>query len=545
MILVTVGTQLPFDRLIEAVDKWAAKHAGADIVAQIGPEPGFVPVNMVSRRLIDPAKFAQLFENADIVIAHAGIGTILAALEHAKPIVVMPRRVQFGEQRTDHQLATAKRFADMGLINVAHDEHELAEILSNLQVLASQGSVAQFASGEIIDHIRGFLVDTIGTHDPVSADGIVCFGGEDWWYHNRGHYDLQMMREASKHIPVLYINSIGMRSPRASEGRMFVTRVARKTRSFLRGLVRVRHRFSVYSPVTSPLLRKIRLGRRLTAMQVKLAIRRSRMRRPVIWVAVPTAGELLPYLEFRQLVYQRTDRFEEFNAGDADAIRRLDRALKNDADVTLFASHFLLKQEAGQCKRALFVDHGVDYERFVRASINPVDPPDVAAIPRPRIGFIGGVDAHTFNPKLFVDVVRKLADYSFLLVGAISLPGGWCEEPNVWMLGRKPYSEVPDYMASCDVLMMPWRDNEWIKACNPVKLKEYLATGRPVVSTWFPELDHFGNHVMVAGDSDEFAAAITSVVEGRQRNYPIWTPEKQGWSDKLRQVVDQVDVTGI
>ena len=71
-------------------------------------------------------------------------------------------------------------------------------------------------------------------------DGIICFGGEDWWYHNRGHFDLQMMREFSGRCPVLYVNSIGMRMPRVGEGKMFFRRMARKLRSLRRGLVRVR-----------------------------------------------------------------------------------------------------------------------------------------------------------------------------------------------------------------------------------------------------------------------------------------------------------------
>ena len=79
-------------------------------------------------------------------------------------------------------------------------------------------------------------------------DGVVCFGGEDWWYHNRAHYDMQMMRELSYRMPVLYVNSIGMRVPTVTEGGMFFKRVQRKLKSFSRGLVRVREGFAVQSP---------------------------------------------------------------------------------------------------------------------------------------------------------------------------------------------------------------------------------------------------------------------------------------------------------
>ena len=76
-----------------------------------------------------------------------------------------------------------------------------------------------------------------------------------------------------------------------------------------------------------------------------------------------------------------------------------------------------------------------------------------------------------------------------------------------------PYEDVPATMAAMDVLMMPWHRSEWIEACNPIKLKEYLATGRPVVSTDFPELRHYEGLVAVANEPERFAAAIRQAVE--------------------------------
>ena len=84
------------------------------------------------------------------------------------------------------------------------------------------------------------------------------------------------------------------------------------------------------------------------------------------------------------------------------------------------------------------------------------------------------------------------------MIGGCSLPDGWCALPNVHFLGRKPYDEVARYMAAMDVLIMPWNHSEWIKACNPIKLKEYLAVGRPVVTTDFPALDGWRDLVRVA-----------------------------------------------
>ncbi len=88
--------------------------------------------------------------------------------------------------------------------------------------------------------------------------------------------------------------------------------------------------------------------------------------------------------------------------------------------------------------------------------------------------------------------------------------------PNVHLLGRKPYDEIARYQAAMDVLIMPWNRSEWIQACNPIKLKEYLAVGKPVVTTDFRALDSWREFVTVAGDGEAFAAAI-----GRACGMPV------------------------
>lgn len=354
---------------------------------------------------------------------------------------------------------------------------------------------------------------------PVSADfdGVICFGGVDWWYHNRGHYDLQMMREFSRRVPVLYINSIGMRAPRVGEGGMFVRRVLRKLGSFGRGLREVRPGFHVLSPVSPPgSASHAAFVRHLLAAQVRLAARRCGIHKPLVWVACPPAVAVLDSLPSAGLVYQRTDRFESFTGVDANAIAECDRQLKARADLVLYCSRVLYREEAASCRWALFADHGVDYERFAQAGRGidqGAEPPaDLRQIPGPRIGFVGGIDAHTFDPDLFLDIAGRLPHLHFVLVGGCSLPRGWCSLPNVHQMGQRPYESVADYMAACDVLIMPWNRSPWIQACNPVKLKEYLAVGRPVVSTPFPELDSYTGHVRTAENAADFAVAIEAAL---------------------------------
>jgi glycosyltransferase involved in cell wall biosynthesis len=192
----------------------------------------------------------------------------------------------------------------------------------------------------------------------------------------------------------------------------------------------------------------------------------------------------------------------------------MDKKLRACADLVLYCSRMLFDEEAGSCRQAAFVDHGVDFDQFSAAGDDATtEPEDVKSIAHPRVGYVGSMDAHTFDPKLFNEVVRLLPDMQFVMVGSSSLPVDWCTASNVHFLGQKDYSEVARYMAACDVLIMPWNNSDWIKACNPIKLKEYLATGRPVVTTPFDELKAWSDIVRVAEEADAFAAQIRAAVD--------------------------------
>lgn len=391
------------------------------------------------------------------------------------------------------------------------------------------------------------------THAPrkIDFDSVICFGDSDWWYHNRGHYDMQMMRHLSRHVPVLYVNSIGLRVPRLGEGSMFFRRITRKLASLRRGLVTVDTGFSVFSPLVVPGRIGMVCSRQTMVLQIRWAQRRLGMRRPLAWVVCPPAAAIVPALAPARLVYQRTDRYEDYPGVDTQQVIRFDQFMKAKADLTLFCSSYLMQQEQGQCRRALFADHGVDYDEFAHAGDQPAlhhkvaDAPhdpvtsQLATVPRPRVGFVGSIDAHTFDPQLFNEVACALPDVHFVLVGACSLPAGWCHAPNVTMLGRQPYERVAECMAACDVLIMPWNNSDWIRACNPVKLKEYLAIGRPVVSTPFEELRRYDGYVRVATDSQQFASHIRQALANPPDSQALRQRVRQEtWPSKARLVLD-------
>ncbi|MCW1914806.1 hypothetical protein OJ996_14560 [Luteolibacter sp. GHJ8] len=156
MILVTVGTDMPFDRMMKVVDEWAGESGRKDVFAQIG-EGGWEPRHIPFVNFFDPAEFKQHFAEARLIIGHAGMGTILSALLHGKPILVMPKLARLGEHRNEHQTATAKRMMELGNVNVAFDEDEMRAKLSLVDSLQARGPIGAYASGPLVEGIRDFI----------------------------------------------------------------------------------------------------------------------------------------------------------------------------------------------------------------------------------------------------------------------------------------------------------------------------------------------------------------------------------------------------
>jgi len=156
LIFVTVGTQLPFDRLTKTVDRWAANCGRRDIIAQIG-ETDFAPIAMNATAFISPENFEFYQQNASVLIAHAGMGSIIGALEMVKPLIIMPRLASLGEHRNDHQVATARRFQGRPGIYVAMDTTELEALLEKSEELAAGDRISPYASAELIGALSKFI----------------------------------------------------------------------------------------------------------------------------------------------------------------------------------------------------------------------------------------------------------------------------------------------------------------------------------------------------------------------------------------------------
>jgi UDP-N-acetylglucosamine transferase subunit ALG13 len=155
VIFVTVGGQKPFDRLVRCVDEWAAQRPDVEVFAQIG-DSREVPNHIQWEHFMTPVEFTQVAREAEVIVAHAGMGTILTSLEVGTPILVMPRKASLGEHRSDHQIATVKRLREVTGIPVADDEkvlHRSLDRLLELGVMEARGG----SRSELVAVLREFI----------------------------------------------------------------------------------------------------------------------------------------------------------------------------------------------------------------------------------------------------------------------------------------------------------------------------------------------------------------------------------------------------
>lgn len=378
---------------------------------------------------------------------------------------------------------------------------------------ATMHSTAPRRAGKVVSP-RVSLCDLSPAVTPRQFDSVLCFGDSDWWYHNRGHADMQFMRRFARHCPVLYVNSLGVKAPSLSDGRAFLRRVMRKATSVARFLRDGGEGFDVLSPVYWPAISGLsgRISAAALAIQIRAALRGKGMRRPLVWAACPTAAVIIHRVRGAPLVHQLSDCYTAIENDHCESAGRFEAVLAERSDLLLCASRKLHDRARELYAKGEYLDHGVDFDLFA-AQPNGNPPAELAGAVRPIVGFFGNIDGNTVDRSLLDAAITARPQYTFALVGPMAADFRMLRRhANVIALPQQPYRDIPRFGACFDVCLMPWLQNEWIEHCNPVKLKEYLALGKPVVSTPYPELSASGAPCYVARGPHQFAAAIDTAI---------------------------------
>jgi glycosyltransferase involved in cell wall biosynthesis len=313
----------------------------------------------------------------------------------------------------------------------------------------------------------------------LEGESIVCFAGEDWWYHHP-HSKNHLLKRYALRNKVLFVNSISMGLPSMANPDFFL-KIRRKLKSYARWLRKVPEGLWVMTPVNLPLYgSKIGcwLNRILLVTQLRLAMLLLGISRPILWVAIPTAAEMAGRLGEKLLLYQVSDKYDanEDSALPAQVIRRYDRQLKDAADVVLYSGRKLFS-EATELHR-FFLEQAVDFEHFSDLKGEPA--PELDGIPHPILGYFGTMD-YVMDTELMAEVARLRPGWHWVLIGLKSNLVK-IAAPNIHFLGSKQYGELPRFIRLFDVCVLPWREsNTFTSYGSAIKVREYLATGKPVV----------------------------------------------------------------
>jgi len=381
----------------------------------------------------------------------------------------------------------------------------------------------------------------------IRNESIICFA-HDW--NGDPTSKTHIMRILSEKNRILWVDSIGMRRPTVS-GRD-ARRLARKLRQITRGLVTVNPNLHVASPLVLPLPGVPgvdRLNATLLSASLRYFARRAGLTRPIVWTFLPTTVGLLGRLGESRVIYHCVDEYSAFAGVPREALRRMEAELVRRADLVLASSETLAEARRRVNPRTFFVSHGVDVAHFSRA-LDPAlpRPADVAGLARPVIGFFGLL-AEWIDLELLAAIARRRPHWTLLLLGKATVDTGALRAlPNVRLLGQKPYAALPAYCRAFDVGLIPFRIDELTVRANPLKLREYLAAGLPVVSTDLPEVRKYAGLVRLAAGPEGFIEAIEAALA--DRNEPadrarVAAMQSESWEARVEQISELLEDTEV
>ena len=374
----------------------------------------------------------------------------------------------------------------------------------------------------------------------------ILYFGNDWSGENRtsSHH---VARWLASRYPVIYVECPGLRAPKGT-GRD-LRKVAAKVRLGLSGPRRQPEGPWVQTLLQIPLHRLAsirRLNRELTLFQLRRTLARLGVRAPVTWFVVPHLAGVVGQLGDRLSVYYCIDDYASLPDVDPAAVRDMDDELTRRADLVFVASETLLESKRRLNPETHVSPHGVDFAHFVRAQdpALPV-PEDIAALPRPIVGFFGLIE-RWIDLGLVDWLAAQRPHWTFLMIGRVAVPDAEVpRRPNLLYLGRRPYESLPAYGKAFSAALIPYHLTPQVLHANPIKLREYLAMGKPIVSVSTPEIDKFSAHVRIGRSREDLLAHLDAAVEVGMTPADIAAQtalaSTMTWDANLRRVIDRVE----
>ena len=383
-------------------------------------------------------------------------------------------------------------------------------------------------------------------------NSIICFGGEDWWYHHPHSKNHLMRRFARAGNRVIFVNSISMGLP-SLRHKDLLPRVTRKLRSYAKFARKTSEGITVVSPATLPFFASRtarRMNRQLLKSQIQRLARRGGLAKPILWIAIPTAAEMIGCFGESIVIYHVSDKYEANtmdHGTDPALIRQLHERAIDRADLILYSSRKLLAEAVVGRDRSYLLEQAVDFDHWSRVGSGELEvAPEVARIPRPRLGYFGAIEPWLVDQDL-IKRARERPDWNWVFIGNKSRGLEIENLPNVHFLPAVSYDRLPNYAAGFDVCVLPW-DTEvaFTSYGSAIKVREYLATGKPVVISPLPEYETMSDVLRIARSGDEFLQLIDEALheQGTETSRARQDAVRNGtWDARAEWVSDLIERT--
>jgi len=372
----------------------------------------------------------------------------------------------------------------------------------------------------------------------------IVYIGNDWFADNRTSSH-QIARLLSRDNRMLYVEAAGQRAPTASK--RDVAKIVHKLKKAWAKPTRVDDNVYVYSPLILP-FHGSALARRLNRFALGASLRRAcrlvGFDRPILWIILPHYSSIVETVPHAGIVYYVVDEYSAMPGVDAARIREMEGVVLRNADVVFAISEQLVAAKGKANANTYFSPHGVETAHFGRAYRETLPtPPELAGIPRPIVGFFGLIE-EWLDFDLLDYLAEQRPQYSFVMVGRVARDiARFQKRPNVFFLGKKSYDDIPSFLRAFDVCHIPFELSDVILHSSPLKLKEYLAGGKPVVSVAIDEVKKLDGLVYVANDYAEYlhgidrALAEDSPERAAQR---VRAMEGESWQSKVETISARV-----
>jgi glycosyltransferase involved in cell wall biosynthesis len=367
---------------------------------------------------------------------------------------------------------------------------------------------------------------------------MICFS-HDWTGDPLSKTHL--MRLLARDNRILWVNSIGYRAPQANA--KDVGRIVRKLAAAMEPLREVEPNIFVLNPIAIPAWGSAairRLNTRLLALQVKRAMTRLGFSRPINWTFNPAAGILAGQLGEERVIYYCVDEYTAFSGVKSNALARVERDLLDLSDLVIVSAEKLLHSKKSRSAQTVLVRHGVDYDHFKKSlDGSTIVPSTVQHLRRPILGYFGLISKDWVDIPLLIHVARSFPNASLVMLGKIAMDVSSLQaEPNIHLLGRQPYEALPAFCKGFDVALIPFPVSEVTLNANPLKAREYLAAGLPVISTAIPEVEVLGQ-CRTAETHEQFIAAIhEALADPGPKTCRSSTMAGESWAARLDDIRD-------